>query len=81
MATQAGGTRQTARQVATDHEGFLRHASFRWLKIAVAVCLRASDVRLLLSHVGFIERRVEPFDDLSLPNPAVEVRVERRDRA
>lgn len=40
MATQAGGSRQTGRQVASDHEGFLRHASFRWLKIAVVSTLR-----------------------------------------
>jgi hypothetical protein len=51
MATQAG-KRQSARQVATDHEGFLRHASFRWLKIAVAVCL--------VALVGYVAADVKP---------------------
>lgn len=35
----ASRTRQSERQVSHDHEGFLRHRNFRWLKIAVALCL------------------------------------------
>ncbi|MEY4270144.1 MAG: hypothetical protein RLZZ58_1360 [Pseudomonadota bacterium] len=38
-----GGARKTAAQTERVreklHEGFLRHANFRWLKIAVALCL------------------------------------------
>lgn len=41
MAPVARSARQTARQVQTGHEGFLRHRRFRWLKIAAAVCLAA----------------------------------------
>ncbi len=52
MATKAGGTRQTGRQVVSDHEGFLRHASFRWLKIAVAICL--------IALVGYFAADVKP---------------------
>lgn len=55
MATQASGTRetgretvrQTGRQAVSDHEGFLRHGSFRWLKVAVVLCLVA-----LLGYLG-----------------------------
>jgi hypothetical protein len=35
MASRA---RQTGRQLDADHEGFLRHRSFRWLKRALALC-------------------------------------------
>ena len=56
MATQAkgqaGGTRQGGREVVSDHEGFLRHASFRWLKIATAVCV--------VALVGYIGADVKP---------------------
>lgn len=56
MATKAGGRsragRQSARQSATDHEGFLRHASFRWLKIAAAVSL--------VALVGYLAADVQP---------------------
>lgn len=42
MATAPGtGSRQTSRQVTTDHEGFLRHRGYRWLKIAGVICLLA----------------------------------------
>lgn len=34
----ASTARQTGRQVDTDHEGFLRHRRFRWLKRALALC-------------------------------------------
>ena len=34
-------SRQTDRQLSVDHEGFLRHRSFRWLKRALALCLAA----------------------------------------
>jgi hypothetical protein len=33
--------RQSGRQIASDHEGFLRHARFRWLKAALALSLIA----------------------------------------
>lgn len=33
---------QTGRQLDTDHEGFLRHRRFRWLKRALAMCLVAA---------------------------------------
>lgn len=33
--------RQGGRQFAADHEGFLRHGRFRWLKRALAICLVA----------------------------------------
>jgi hypothetical protein len=52
MATKAGGSRQTGRQVVSDHEGFLRHGSFRWLKIAGAVCL--------VALVGYFAADVKP---------------------
>lgn len=52
MATKAGGTRQTGRQIVSDHEGFLRHASFRWLKVAVAICL--------IALVGYFAADVKP---------------------
>jgi len=52
MATRVGGGRQTGRQVVSDHEGFLRHASFRWLKIALAVCL--------VALVGYVAADVKP---------------------
>jgi hypothetical protein len=51
MATQAG-SRQTGRQVVSDHEGFLRHGGFRWLKIAAAVCL--------VALVGYFAADVKP---------------------
>lgn len=52
MATRVGGARQTGRQVVSDHEGFLRHASFRWLKIALAACL--------VALVGYLAADVKP---------------------
>ncbi len=38
MASRA---RQTGRQLDADHEGFLRHRGFRWLKWALGLCLFA----------------------------------------
>jgi len=32
---------QRSRQVSADHEGFLRHKRFRWLKLAALLCLAA----------------------------------------
>jgi hypothetical protein len=56
MATQADGRgrsgRQTGREVVSDHEGFLRHGSFRWLKIAVAICV--------IALVGYFAADVKP---------------------
>ena len=37
-------SRQTGRQIVQDHEGFLRHRSFRWLKIAGGLSLLCIDV-------------------------------------
>ena len=34
-------TRPAARQLSAEHEGFLRHRGFRWLKRATALCLVA----------------------------------------
>ena len=34
----AAPRRQTSRQIDADHEGFLRHRQFRWLKRAMALC-------------------------------------------
>jgi len=41
MATTPRPSRQTARQLTADHEGFLRHRNFHWLKRAGALCLVA----------------------------------------
>ncbi|MEJ5977287.1 hypothetical protein WG901_11615 [Novosphingobium sp. PS1R-30] len=49
-AAQKG--RQTGRQAVSDHEGFLRHAKFRWLKIAVVLCV--------LSLIGYFGADVKP---------------------
>jgi hypothetical protein len=63
MAARAGGGgqagrqtgRQTGREVVSDHEGFLRHAGFRWLKIAVTVCV--------VALVGYIAADIKPRPD------------------
>ena len=47
-----GGARQTARQTVATHESFLRHRSFRWLKIAAALCL--------VALVGYVAADVKP---------------------
>jgi hypothetical protein len=53
MATRAGGgTRQAGREVVSDHEGFLRHARFRWLKIAAAISV--------VALVGYLAADVKP---------------------
>ena len=41
MADAPPVTRQTDRQLNADHEGFLRHRGFRWLKRAIALSLVA----------------------------------------
>ena len=41
MADAPRLTRQTPRQLSAEHEGFLRHRGFRWLKRAAALCLAA----------------------------------------
>ena len=41
MASAPRPSRQSARQLSADHEGFLRHREFRWLKLAGALCLIA----------------------------------------
>jgi hypothetical protein len=43
---------RTERKTATDHEGFLRHRQFRWLKVALALSL--------VSLVGYCSADVEP---------------------
>lgn len=52
MATAARGARPVSRQTVSDHEGFLRHRGFRWLKIALALCLAAI--------AGYLSIDVEP---------------------
>jgi len=53
MATSARqGGRQSGREIVTDHEGFLRHARFRWLKIASVICL--------IAVIGYIGADVKP---------------------
>jgi len=46
------GGAQTRRQISADHEGFLRHRSFRWLKIAGLLCL--------VSIFGYVLADVKP---------------------
>lgn len=41
MASVPREAQQRGREVVTDHEGFLRHRRFRWLKAALALCLIA----------------------------------------
>ena len=43
---------RASRQVSTTHEGFLRHAGFRWLKIALAACA--------VAIAGYIAADVRP---------------------
>jgi hypothetical protein len=40
--------RQTRREVQIRHEGFLRYANFRWLKIAAVICVVAIAAYLLI---------------------------------
>ena len=49
-AAKSGGA-QTKRQRASDHESFLRHAAFRWLKIALIASL-VSILGYLFADVG-----------------------------
>jgi hypothetical protein len=51
MATRAKA-RQTGREAVSEHEGFLRHAGYRWLKVAVAVCL--------VALAGYLAADVQP---------------------
>lgn len=51
MATRAKA-RQTGREAVSAHEGFLRHAGYRWLKVAVAVCL--------IALAGYLAADVQP---------------------
>ena len=57
MASQASNARgpagrQTGRQALSDHEGFLRHGGFRWLKVAVAISV--------VALIGYIAADVKP---------------------
>jgi hypothetical protein len=52
MATTPRSGQQTSRQVSTDHEGFLRHRNFRWLKIAAGICL--------VAIIGYLVADVQP---------------------
>ena len=57
MASQAGDARgpsgrQTGRQSVSDHEGFLRHGGFRWLKVAVAISV--------VALIGYVAADVQP---------------------
>lgn len=51
-ASRASGGRQSGREAVSDHEGFLRHARFRWLKIALVLCVAAI--------VGYFAADVQP---------------------
>ena len=44
----ARARRQGERSDAARHEGFLRHRNFRWLKVAVALCLTATAAYFLV---------------------------------
>lgn len=54
MASKSGARpgSQTRRQVSADHEGFLRYRRFRWLKIALVLCL--------VSVAGYVLADVKP---------------------
>lgn len=52
MAAAPRTSQQTSRQVSTDHEGFLRHRNFYWLKIAVGICV--------VAIIGYAVADVEP---------------------
>lgn len=52
MATSPRKEGQAGRVIVTAHESFLRHAGFRWLKIATALCL--------VSLLGYLLADVEP---------------------
>ena len=52
MASQAHDVQGSARSTATDHESFLRHARFRWLKIALAFAL--------IAIIGYFAADVQP---------------------
>ncbi len=52
MVRASAAAPTTARPVATSHEGFLRHARFRWLKIAVVSCF--------VALAGYIAADVRP---------------------
>ena len=52
MATVPAGNRSKGRKTVTEHEGFLRHACFRWLKIALMVCA--------IALVGYFAADVDP---------------------
>jgi hypothetical protein len=52
MASKPRTSRQGERRVSTDHEGFLRHAAFRWLKAALWLCLA--------SIVGYVLADIKP---------------------
>lgn len=52
MASKAETSRQSGRQIATDHEGFLRHRGYRWLKISALVCL--------IAVIGYVAADVQP---------------------
>lgn len=55
MATASptdSGPSRPSRLAVTSHEGFLRHARYRWLKIAAVICL--------VAIVGYVAADVEP---------------------
>lgn len=52
MASTPQTSRQSGRQIATDHEGFLRHRGYRWLKISALVCL--------IAVIGYVAADVQP---------------------
>lgn len=52
MAVLPDNARQTGRKGVIEHDGFLRHGNFRWLRIAGGVCLAAI--------IGYIAADVDP---------------------
>ena len=52
MMAAPASAKPVSRQVSTSHEGFLRHARFRWLKIAV--------VSSAIALIGYIAADVQP---------------------
>ncbi len=52
MASAPRSEALPARRIASDHEGFLRHARFRWLKIGLAACF--------IALLGYVAADVQP---------------------
>lgn len=55
MASAPRFEMRAGRKAVTEHEGFLRHARFRWLKVALIVCL--------IALIGYFAADVKPRPD------------------